>query len=456
MDSSRSAKALKKALLTTRDLLERLRADSLIGDSTADEQEDGGYFVMFVNMKLGGIRISGALAEKYRECIEKLADIHGRNSAERTLSRDAVERLLRNTILRTLRPKKNVAGETRAKFEGRLTRELLTMRKALGALPSEWRVAAQVQGLGPPGLPFAFGGVEFGHGKERGQEVAANLLDWGARHRRFAAAKIAAENATRQTAREELSESFSGHALASVTVRAVDNEAAKHLGIERIRRTVDILNFFAPFLQELPRVYRAYLAPEGTRTALVWAAHAIDGGALHSSTPWPAANPHVLGMDVSSPRAIEVGLSRASELLGREGRSDLDDRVVNALAWAGRAFVEPRRDQAFLLYAIALEALLTKPNSRAGVTDRVRLRAAHLIGRGTAMKRRVFALMARLYEIRSALVHSGDSGDLTDSDLKAMAEVVERALTGVLTDERFTRMRTAADFDIWFEGQLLA
>lgn len=158
---------------------------------------------------------------------------------------------------------------------------------------------------------------------------------------------------------------------------------------------------------------------------------------------------------ISAPSAHGISGWAGPACFSRRARSDLEERVVNALAWAGRATVEPRRDQAFLLYAISLESLLTKPGARAGVTDRLRLRVAHLIGREPATRQRVMALMSTLYDIRSALVHSGDSGALADIDLRTISELVERALTGILTDDRFTAMRDVREFDRWFDAQLL-
>lgn len=63
--------------------------------------------------------------------------------------------------------------------------------------------------------------------------------------------------------------------------------------------------------------------------------------------------------------------------------------------------------------------------------------------------------MEKIYELRSALVHAGDSGALTKSDLETIKTVVERALTVVLTDQRFTSMRGPREFDEWCESQLL-
>ncbi|MDB5219797.1 MAG: hypothetical protein JWO86_7724 [Myxococcaceae bacterium] len=57
------------------------------------------------------------------------------------------------------------------------------------------------------------------------------------------------------------------------------------------------------------------------------------------------------------------------------------------------------------------------------------------------------ALVSALYTQRSTLVHSGDSTELRDDDVSSLTEVVQRALTHVLTDQSFTSLPSAAAFE---------
>jgi hypothetical protein len=149
-------------------------------------------------------------------------------------------------------------------------------------------------------------------------------------------------------------------------------------------------------------------------------------------------------------------MDRASELLARSSPTDLERRIVTALRWAGRARVEHRRDEAFLFCAIALEALMGKATSRAGVTKRVRLRVTRLLGLLPEARKEIFTLMGPLYDQRSEIVHTGDSSRLADADIEIVRIFVNRAITGLLTDKRFTRMRTCAELDEWFEKDLVS
>ena len=56
------------------------------------------------------------------------------------------------------------------------------------------------------------------------------------------------------------------------------------------------------------------------------------------------------------------------------------DQVISSLQWADRATVERRREQAFLLYAIALESLVLADEDKQELKYRLRVPVAHLLG----------------------------------------------------------------------------
>lgn len=448
-----ASERLAKALRQVRNLIGRLRSGS-----PPDEEQHAGDMA-FYEQSLGGVRLSGSEVRRYRDALETLLSLHGANPDHRPLSRSATEKLLRTVILRVIRPKMPQT-DSRETFKRRLDREMRRFRKELLAMPQEWIVTVQLYGLAPQSLPFTFGAVEFVAGTpETAAQVAAGLEDFAPK-RRVSAEKRAAEQQVREHERAKLVERFAQGTLASTTVRAVDSDAAKHLGVERIRRHIDVLNFFAPFIHSRPSEHRAFVAPDAYRSLLSWTVRPVKGDTFHWSSPMfdrpEGADDPISMIDLGSPRAREVGLARASELLALGAPSDLHGRIINALSWAGRACTEHRRDVAFLLFTISLEALLTKPTARAGVTDRLRLRATRLIGQLPETRRLVYERMGHLYEVRSSLVHAGDSTDLTDEDLREIRRLAQYALTGILTDTRLVGIDRAVDFERWLDDQLLA
>ena len=218
--------------------------------------------------------------------------------------------------------------------------------------------------------------------------------------------------ADHQPERDSLVTGFSGaHAIASVEVLALDYAAAKHLGLRKVRRALDIINFFAPLFLRYNDEYRVSVEPDTRRKRPIMAAWPSQGAGFHATQAWQR-DLSVRKIDPLSAEGTKVGLARASVILASQQPTDLDERILSALSWAGRGIVEERPEQAFLHFAIALEALLTKARSRAGDTDRVRLRAAHLMGTTPASRKYAFDLLSRLYQTRNAIVHAGDSTEL--------------------------------------------
>lgn len=443
---------LDKTLLLLTQLMQHLRVPP------NDNEGEGGELHFFSQENLGGFRLSGKALQLYRNCFESLVALHQVNPSVQLLSKTAAEDLLQTTILRTLRPGRGQETESRATFERRLAREVRNLRDRLLAESRTWLVSVQIQGIATTSLPAMFGSVKFVRGdSDTGKSLADNLRHYDPRPRRVARKKIEEENQVRASTRTEIAAIFSTEAIATVSVSAFDLDAAQILGIEKIRRAIDILNFFASLTSSDRRLglQRAFVGPEGERITLHSVVCQGDGDFRRLGNRLAGNNPLVM-VDLASAKAKKLGLARAGEIFAREDPTDLDARILTALSWAGRATVAPRREEAFLWFAIALEALLTKPKARSGVTDRLRLRATRLIGRNPETRKKVFDLVGELYEVRSAIVHAGDSTTLTERDLETIKGLVQCALTVVLTEECFSSMRLAREFEQWFDEQLFS
>jgi hypothetical protein len=443
---------VEKALKPVRDLMERLRAPSRDdGDASIDDD-----VVLFTGLS-GGLHLTGKLARLYRQCIDALDAVHGKNPSARLVSRTRNEELLRDAIFRTFRRPMSGENETRRMFERRLDKELASLRRALLAPSEGWVVTVRVGGLRREVLPFTLGTVEFKEGNhDTAGELASILKNIDLRREpRRLPHSVAVENRSREKARTELTTMFSADATASLVVQAGDIDAARRIGVFRVRQTVDIINFFASFLDEpRERQGRAFVAPDGPRTDSIWVVHQVAGDRMKWRPPWRRDTP-VVAFDIASARAKEYGLTRAHDILRREDRTDLEQRLVTALSWAGRAKVEFRQEQACVLYAIALESLLTTSRGWGGVADRIRYRAAHLLQGTQRTRRHVVERVSRLYELRNAIVHAGNATDLDEPDLRKMEDVVNQVLTAMLLHEPYVKMPDARAFESWLEAQLL-
>lgn len=441
-----------KVLVQVRNLIERLR--TTLGATTNRRAEESEPEYLFMST-WGTLAIQGDDTHPYRACRDALIGLHGNNSERRLISRRTVEKLLTDTLLRTLRPGSLGYSDPRPKFERRMKAELRRLRRELSVPSRRWHLAAEVTGLTNKMLPMTLGRVRFVRGsKKTAAQIAANIVDLQPGSPKIALKKRLAENAIRQESRDKVTKMFSENAVAFAEVSAVDSRAAKQLGLSEVRRTIDVLNFFARYFEYPVGVHRAYLAPESRGAKLKWAVYDPSTWAItyndEDSDEWA-----IVKLKPNSRRGHQIGLNRMHQLLACETRSDLEDRIVTAVGWAGRARTEMRREESFLLYAIALEALLTRPNARSGVTDRLRLRVAHLIHRRADSRKILVKTMDRLYDIRSALVHAGTSNELADNDLVIIDRIVELALLTMLTRKPFKQMKNAAAFEQWFDDRIL-
>lgn len=237
--------------------------------------------------------------------------------------------------------------------------------------------------------------------------------------------------------------------VARLHVHAVDGTAARSIGIQLLRQTLDVLDFVEPTV-EAP-----YLEPaaafEPMEAPGESAAVAVHAGKADYSTI--AYNVRVRELVRSGRTPLERAIDR---LLLSGDATPLGRRLSTAVAWAGRANVQRRRDQAFLMKMMAMEAALTRDDARGGVTERLRLRVAQVIGGSRSQRSSSYAQMAGFYRLRSRIVHAGNAETLTDTDMKEATRITRLVLERLLTAAPFRRMSTEQELEQWFEQQLLA
>jgi len=236
---TKDKKALALALKGARTLIEALRA-SLTKAGKDDEPRE----YIFVG-EHGGLSFGGREGELYRQCLGMLIDLHGANLDRRILSSGAIEKLLRDAIMRVLRPGRGGLDLPRSAFERRLTAELLMLRRELLRPPQTWEVHVCVYGFAKHILPFTFGDIKFSVGSsETGEHIASGIPQFTPR-RRIAKQKAQTIDETRRKLRVAVATAFSEDAIATAIVTAADSQAAKHIGVEAVRRVVDIINYFS-------------------------------------------------------------------------------------------------------------------------------------------------------------------------------------------------------------------
>jgi hypothetical protein len=393
--------------------------------------------VFFFYDDLGGMNLGGRDVEEYRGCVEALyAQVAGKEQ----VSRSAIETYVQRAVLTAIDPK---GSRSETDFETRLGSVIEKLKDELKAKPILWEVHFQVEGLDTKALPVTFGGCEFycvndaylAKLVQRTNSVIASLVEGPSR-----------EQAKRLNADEM--RKLDGRTGVSTMVLAVDFRAAQAAAEKQVRLTVDMLNFYAN-LGNQPLTQLIFL--DGVKPG-------VAEGFMFSEAP-PSMRTNLARVGPMVPFSFKAefeaaGLSRVSTLLLKPNRSVLEDKILSALQWAGRASVEQRKGEAFLLFAIALEALVMSGNDKAEITEKLAIRTAHLVIKNPKSRVQAYKDLKTLYGIRSKIVHSG-SEDVTGDDLARIRFFVQRALLTVLCTAPFSKMADEAEFVAWVHNCML-
>ncbi len=373
---------------------------------------------LFQDRDLGTILLDSPSYDEFRDCLLELYEAvpHGAD----TISLRAVESAVHEAILKTLSPN---AQNVELAFAEKLTAAFVEMREKLQRAPTLLWIHLEVAGLVTEELPRTVGSIEF-------------------YARTDAASHPPPPGSSRVPA-----------AYARVPVKAVDPNAAIEAGIRELRQTLDVLNYFGGVVGNSgARVYLPWEAKAFPLKVGISDAQGTDPSLMHREWrgPWI---PFYLNLLFGTPRAERGGFPRAVEILSRT-RSKLEERLLSAIQWAGRATVEERREEAFVLFTVALESLLVNRNEKDQITQRFAIRGAHLIGRDFASRKILYKRLKELYGLRSAIVHSG-STQIADADRDTIAYFVRVAIYTMLVLEPFCDMRTVEQFHSWFEDKIL-
>ena len=166
-------------------------------------------------------------------------------------------------------------------------------------------------------------------------------------------------------------------------------------------------------------------------------------------------------MELSMKRLLEsdeqfkLGLSYIDSVLSKPNANKYEKSLLTAIQWAGRAAASLRREEAFLLFAIALESALLTKSEKESVTYKLRTRIAHLMGGSLERRRELYSMVGRLYGTRSQVVHNG-SYQVTDLELEEIRRIALSCISRLCTDETFRVFTSPQDLADWFNEQVLS
>lgn len=315
----------------------------------------------------------------------------------------------------------------------------------------EWRVFFPVVGLKSSKNFETFGNVSFVDASPETLQTLAeqiDLINQETLHSDEEKARF------REIFTEQVRRLFSGGAIGKVEVSAVEKHAALSLARNAILDVIDILNFFSMTIYPRDLRVHVFLPNEarGNRSEVMYFAG-------DDSFAFDFSNEAALQMldlpSLSAEDAERIGMTRIREILAKPNKTEIERTFLAASRMAGKANVASRREDAFLLYAIAVESVIVGGDEKTDITYKLSTRGAHLLGNSLESRIAIKDDLKRLYGIRSGIVHRGQTG-FPDDELLLMRRYCFRALKSMFTNSEVQKMSKKTDLSAWFDCKMLS
>ena len=376
----------------------------------------------------GSLFLDGADHVAYTATVGRLVDDFASTG---DLSRRSVEQYLQDSLFHSL----DIRRKREKPFDERVNQALVDLQQRLCSPPLSYRCFVPVHGFAPKDLPFSFGGIRFVRFGQSHLRQLLKPLRVGTKLKAF-----------RRSVSELKDSELWGNPCAVVEVKARDFDSATVRARVATRAAVDSVNFFGDLI---PYNHGwLYLPAEGARAHEIAPIVSSGGQVLLSHTVVGPVAPFSLENLRKNTRVLRhlLALSALSRIATRKTAGEV---LLTSFRWAGRASVEPKREQSFLLFAIALEAAAL-PEHNQELTYRLSLRVARLLGRSREQRAEVKKSVAALYDVRSKIVHSG-SYEVTDEDLGRLRWLTKTVLLSLLRRRSLWRS-SPNELDTWIEG----
>ena len=198
---------------------------------------------------------------------------------------------------------------------------------------------------------------------------------------------------------------------------------------QSIGMALSVLKFLTPYTQDLPEYVGLGLPGEFAMAAYSSIVFSEDGS---FNTDFPLAGRYLpFKIDDQFLQRHGDALESLSEIIVSRSRSEIEERILVAIQWAGRAHSDSQPQQQVLSLMTALECLLNPTNGkplRIGVSES----AVLLVGsEGLEERLKLFHFLGSMYDVRSKIIHGG-SAEPSDSDIANLQQVVGAVIMRVV------------------------
>ena len=377
-------------------------------------------------------------ADEYRDYYRLLQRARDALAPRGDMSEAVIDSALQKAIFDVV----DSPGTRAADVEVRIGQAVNECRSFIEKPPQEYECWLEVGGLATASLPAEFGATRF---VLLGDQDIERLAD---RDR----TEHTVDQAQKLDLIELMAVDLRGRPVAIQRVHARDAKAAVSLATRKLSSTLECLNFFADVIS----YNRHPGGPDGARRPTVLRigesgpAIALQMALAADGSFWENRQATRLGTFSLErvhdlPSLAGEAVKRVEALLAHEVRNPVEELLLRAVRWVGRATAAESPEDQVLFSEIALECLTRPGMDRHSKQDLVSLTAAVLDRRhsdGGSIEDEI----SRLYGIRSELVHDG-SREILDSDSAEMYEIALAVTLGILVSPEVKQVETLGALD---------
>ena len=412
-----------------KDILDNISTYSLLPDKLDNSwyRKDEGSIVL----EDGGM-------EEYKSVRNKLLQEF---SKEEDLSESALDFALKTAIFEFV----DIPKRRDEDPDVRLNKAIEKLRKFLNRPPEQYECYIEVGGLDIASLPASFGGVSL---------VVFNNYQLGklrktirTKHTVDLFEKLEVVNIGLKT--------LLNHPLAVVKVNARDNRAAKILAERKVRTTIECLNFFSGVIAKNSTLF----LPTEPRSNSIRGFSVAESGFISIFDMFtdiavnprvPAAGFSLTELRQSSDSMVRRATRHLGALLKKENRNKVEDVMLRAVYWGGRATAEQTPEESFLFFTVALECLILPTRDPRELGYRLSQRVAQLLGRNTRERRNFMERTKKLYAIRSEIVHSGRY-EVNEEQYAEIYNITKSTILKLLASQHVRGFSQPDDFENWLK-----
>jgi len=414
-----------------------LEVDALIVFLNSRIGMEGTKYLFFQREGIGSLNLDYKESSRYHKCLDNLV----RNTVKNDdLSRRSVEIALQEAILKVI-----CIEATSISLDVRISKVLDEYRKKLTRKSITYSCYIPVHGLKIEELPSNIGPVEF-----------AVFDDFHADRFRSAISKHTVQKEVKLKGFEKyINTDLKNKVFGIISVEAKDYGAAQIIAQKNLRIVLDILNYFSDMVPNHPSAW-VYLPGDLKPYPFQALILNMEDEASYSfpSTRIPPFMELAILRITEADTKFSIGFAHINNLLKKKNRNKFEQTLITAIQWAGRAVVKKRREESFLLYAIALESLILADNPETELSYRLRIRIAHLLEEDLDSRQEIYKTVRDLYNLRSKLVHDGKF-EITELEHKSIRAITRGCLSRICLDPIFQGMVSPQELAAWFDKQVL-